>query len=96
MSETFEVSQSHSTIAHLKKLLELLRDQGKSRVTAKALRWIHDELTRTPMQFGESRYHLAHLDLHVRVAFVATLAVEFAVNETSRQVFIRRWGLQKD
>jgi hypothetical protein len=96
MSEEFAVSQSRNTIAHLKHLIELLRNQGKGEVTAKSLRWIQGELSRTPMQFGESRYRLEHLDLQLRIAFVGTLAVEFAVNEASRQVFIRRWALQKE
>jgi hypothetical protein len=96
MSGLFVVSQSRDTLAHLKHLIEILRVEGKGEVTGKSLRWIHEELTRTPMEFGESRYRLEQLDLNLRIAFTGTLAVEYAVNEAGRQVFIRRWALQKE
>ena len=39
-------------------------------------------------------YILQHLDLFMRIGFAGPVYVEFAVHVPSRQVFVRRFGLQ--
>jgi hypothetical protein len=95
MNGEFSLSFSKRTALELRRLLDVLRDRGKLESATRALRWIAEELSRTPMEFGESRYDLQHLDLHLRVACIGEIRVDFAVHLRSHQVFIRRWSLMK-
>ncbi|MDB5311770.1 MAG: hypothetical protein JWO38_5972 [Gemmataceae bacterium] len=93
MSDRYQVSQSRKVLEDFRRLLDLARDRGILAQTARATRWIPEELTLTPMQFGESREYKAPLDLHLRIGFAGPVYVEFAVNLPHRMVFIRRFGL---
>jgi len=88
----FQVSHSRAVVEEFRRILDLARAQGILPITLRASRWILEELTRTPMEFGESRDHLTHLDLHLRIGFAGPLFVEFAVNIPNRLVIVRRFG----
>jgi hypothetical protein len=88
------------TVAHSQlveeRFLELVQratELGIRSLFLRAARYTYDELRYAPAQFGESREHLPHMELELRIAFAPPLYVEFAVHEQSRQVFIRRFGM---
>ena len=95
MNGEFKVSQSGLANRQLAELLEALRKRGAGGVAAQAARWIIEELARTPLEFFESRNHLEHLELYVRVGFAGPWKVEFAVHVLHRKVFIREWKLSR-
>jgi hypothetical protein len=86
----FQVSHSQLVMEQFRRVLDLARDRGILPVTLRASRWILEELTRTPMEFGESREYLPHLDLHLRIGFAGPIYAEFAVHIPNRIVFVRR------
>jgi len=92
MNGEFEVSQSNLAEEKLRELLEVFRLRGKAAPAARAVRWIIEELSRTPMQFGESRDYLEELNLHVRVGFARPWRVNYAVHLPSQSVFIQMGG----
>jgi hypothetical protein len=92
-SPDFQVSHSRRVMEEFRRVLDLARDRGILPVTLRASRWILEELARTPMEFGESREYLPHLDLHLRIGFAGPVYAEFAVNLPNRIVFVRRIGL---
>ena len=92
-SPDFRVSHSQLVMEEFRRVLDIARDRGILPVTLRASRWILEELARTPMEFGESREFLSHLDLHMRIGFAGPVYVEFAVNLPDRIVFIRHIGL---
>ena len=63
--------------------------EGQFELAVQAGEWLIEELARTPLELGESRDVLPHLNLKVRLAFVRPIAVQFAVHEESKQVFVR-------
>ena len=89
----FEVSHSRLVTEQFKRILDLARSRGILPVTLRASRWILEELTRTPMEFGESREYLPRLDLHLRIGFAGPVYAEFGVNLPNRTVFIRHIAL---
>ena len=95
MNGEYSVSQSPLTREELWALLEVARATGRKRVAIQSVRWILEELSRTPLEFGESRNDLPHLDLHLRVAYTGPIRVDFAVHVIQRKVFIRKWSLGK-
>ena len=62
-------------------------------VVVRALRWMLEELERTPLEFGESREGSDVDRLRLRIGFVEPLVVNFGVHEPSRNVFVSRVGL---
>ena len=89
----FRVSQSQLTAEQFRHLMALAHQQGRRGLVLRAARYMIDELAYDPVKFGESRGHLPHLQLELRIAFAPPLYVEFAVHEAARQVFIRGFGL---
>jgi hypothetical protein len=89
----FQVSQSRQVIEEFRRVLDLARDRGILPVTLRASRWILEELARTPMEFGESREYLPHMDIHLEIGFAGPVYAEFGVNLPNRVVFIRHIGL---
>lgn len=88
------------TVAHSQlveeRFLELVQratELGIRSLFLRAARYTYDALRYAPSLFGESREHLPHMALELRIAFAPPLYVEFAVHEQSRQAFIRRFGL---
>lgn len=94
MSDEFRVSHSQKVLEDFRRLLDTARERDILALTTRATRWILEELTRTPMEFGESREYLTHLDLHLRIGFAGPVYAEFAVHLADRLVFIRRFGLR--
>ena len=95
MNGAFAVSQSQRVDEQLAGVLAILERRVDWNNSTNALRWIFEELSRTPMEFGESRNDLLHLDLHLRIAFVKPFCVDFAVHVLHHKVFIQRWSLRK-
>ncbi|MCU0703978.1 MAG: hypothetical protein MUF18_08385 [Fimbriiglobus sp.] len=76
----------------LKALFAHAGAEGVKQVAVKAAKWMLEELERTPEEFGESREYLPHADLHMRLAFVPPLFVQFGVHHSTRTVFISKIG----
>ena len=91
----FQVSHSQQVLEEFRLVLDQARDRGILPITLRASRWALEELARTPMEFGESREYLVHLELYMRIGFAGPIFVEFAVNLPNRIVFVRRFGLSK-
>jgi hypothetical protein len=87
--ERFLVSCSKAKKAEFRRVTEEARADGRFEMAVKAGEWVLEELARTPMEFGESRGELLHLELQLRFAYVRPIAMQFAVHEPSRKVFIR-------
>jgi hypothetical protein len=94
VSEEFQIFQSQMAVEEFRRLLDRARERGILPITVRASRWILEELARTPMEFGESREYLTHLDLHLRIGFAGPVYTEFGVNLPNQAVFIRRFGLR--
>jgi hypothetical protein len=72
----------------LKELLERARQKGILTEVLAAVKEIDGRLHNDPTVFGEPHKNLKHKKGQVRVAFVRPLAVEYAVHEKQRVVFI--------
>ncbi len=94
--EYYEVVASREIVDRIKSLIARAKAHGQYDGALAALKWIHEELRRTPSEFGESRYLLPAAKLHVRVAFVGPFLVGFGVHEEKRVVFIRSIGFRDD
>ena len=88
-NERFLISCSKAKKAEFRQVAEEARADGRFEMAVQAGEWILGELARTPMEFGESRGELPHLELELRFAYVRPIAMQFAVHEASRKVFIR-------
>ena len=92
-TERYRVSSSPAVNSEFRQILLLAKSKGLLPGAILAADWIMSELARTPDEFGESRDQLPAMNLHLRVAFVEPLVVQFAVHRESRIVFIRNFGL---
>jgi hypothetical protein len=90
----YRVSEAAVVTERFRQLLDRAEAEGRLPLVVRATQYMMDELAYAPFQLGESREFRASLQLHVRLAFVPPLQVEFAVHEPCRQVFILRVGLQ--
>jgi len=61
MNGQFSLSQPEAVEKQLASLLETLADRGERRSARATIRWILEELARTPMEFGESREEMHQL-----------------------------------
>ena len=95
MNGDFTLSQSGQVADEFSNALAFLRANGEGRPASIAARWMLEELVRTPLEFGESRFHLPHLDLFVRIAYSGPWVILYSVNVPSHRVFIRHWGLRR-
>lgn len=59
-------------------------------VLLQAGRWIIEELSRTPSEFGESQERLSATGWILRRGFAPPLFVEFAIDESNHIVYIKR------
>lgn len=91
--EWYRVSQSAAVDEQLRGIIAQARAEGRLRALTAALKWVKEELERTPDEFGESREYYAAAALAARIGFARPLAVGFGVHEPSRTVFVRRFGL---
>jgi hypothetical protein len=86
----YTVSQPQAVTEAFVDLAARAAREGRRPLIFRAARYMLDELAYDPMQFGESREFLPHVQLHMRIAFPRPLGVIFAVHEASKQVFIQR------
>ena len=89
----YEVSEPAKVREEFRGVLDRARELGILPLVVLASRWILEELARTPMNFGESREHREHLDLHLRIGFAPPVFVQFAVHDEQPIVFIRGFAL---
>ena len=71
----YRVSQSQLTAEQFRQLMALAQSQGRRQLVLRAARYVIDELAYDPLKFGESRGHLPHLQLELRIAFAPPLYV---------------------
>ena len=57
---------------------------------ARAIRRAFAALAKAPSALGESREHLPHANLFLRIMFASRWVVSYGVHEPSRHVFVRR------
>lgn len=88
-SERYFVSSSLARKAEFHRVMEEARTNGQFQMAVQAGEWMLEELARTPMEFGESRGEFPSLNLKLRFAYVRPIAIQFAIHESSRKVFIR-------
>jgi hypothetical protein len=89
----YQVSQSQLVTEQFLQLVALATEQGRRHLFLRAARYVIEELAYDPVRFGESRGVLPHMELSLRIGFAPPVYVEFAIHESSRQVFVRRFGL---
>jgi hypothetical protein len=90
VSEAYKVSLSGRNQERFEEIRNQAKLNGRYKDYYLAYKWTMEELSRTPMEFGESREFDPGSGLYIRVAIVGILCVKFAVHEESRQVFIGR------
>lgn len=93
--DRFQVTNPSAVTEEYLRLTDEARTRGILPQVLRATKWIMEELARTPLEFGESREDLPGMRLHVRIAFVGPLAVQFAVHFDQPIVFIRGFRLRK-
>ena|SRR6266851_5678222 len=74
-----------NTLRGLKRLADVTGEGSTFLASAKA---IVERLTTNPLEFGEPRFDLQHLQLQVRVGVYGNLSVQFAVDEQRRIVYL--------
>jgi hypothetical protein len=94
--EPYRLDQSALVIEGFRQLVAQARAEGRIQIFLQAARWIVEELTRTPSEFGESREYLAAADIRMRCGCARPLYVEYGVNEPNRVVTFRRFKLLKE
>ena len=91
--DRYKVSFSRDVSAELRRLGRTAQAEGRFGSFADAANWIAEELERTPHEFGESREMLETFIF--RCGFAGPLYVAYAIDESERVVFIRRFALVK-
>ncbi len=91
--EQHVVVQPSGLLDELRRLAEQARAEGRFRAFVIALKWIYEQLQRTPHKFGESREWYAGAELQARCGFARPLYVGYGVHEPGRRVFLRRFVL---
>ena len=94
-TDHYRLSNSQFAAEKLRTMLAELLAQGREVEARRAIRWIYEELERTPSEFGESREGSEPERLQMRIAFAEPLFVKFGVHEPSRTVFISNFGISK-
>lgn len=87
----YKVSFSRDVADQLRRVGEAARAEGRLQGFIDGGRWIFEELSRTPSEFGESRYEAGSLAF--RCGFAGAVYVEYAVNSDAHVVFIRRFAI---
>ncbi len=78
--------------AQLRAILDAASKQGRLQEVVEAGEWMHSELERNPMDFGESRDYKIASQLYMRVGFVSSLFVLFGVHQSRKVVFVLKIG----
>src|SRR5688572_13418709 len=90
-TDRYGVSCSDAIKEQFRREAERARAKAQYHGFARSCSWPLDELSRTPLEFGESRYELPELGLQVRFRVLGPLAIKFAVNEAHKHVFIMKF-----
>lgn len=85
----WQVICSHVNTEILRKLQRRATRSGQGPSFRSALRQIVDRLQHDPTEVGEPLYRLSALRTQIRMVVVLPLAIDFAVYEDDRVVFIK-------
>jgi hypothetical protein len=94
-ADRYQVHNSATVAEQFRRLAEQARASGRYQLFLRAARWIIEELERTPTEFGESREVWPERSISMRCGFAGPVYVEYAVYETERTVYIRRFDLMR-
>lgn len=94
--EPYRVINSAAVAEQFRALVEQARAAGRLRSVLAAARWIVEELSRTPAEFGESWTEYPRASLVFRRGFARPLFVQYAIHEAEQIVYIRRFALVRD
>jgi len=87
-SDLYRILCSEAKKAEFREVVATAREHGQFEMAVQAGEWLLEELARTPLEIGESRDELVHLKLKIRFHYVRPIAVQYAVHEVERKVFI--------
>jgi hypothetical protein len=85
----YQVVVSGEVQERLKNLHRKAKDKGQGARVLTAVKQIVARLRTDPLDFGEPRFSLRHLNLEVRVATMPPLLVVYGVHTERRTVFVR-------
>lgn len=85
----YQVVLSGQVLDRLKELHRQAKGKGHGPGVLSAVRRILALLRTGPLEFGEARFTLPHLNLEVRVGTVPPLLVTYGVHRERRIVFVR-------
>jgi len=88
-NQPFEVLASAAVAAALRELLERTKGTPRHEEIVTSFRVIHDDLRAAPMQIGEDRDYLPHLELTQRIGFRGPLIFRYSVNLKRRTVWLQ-------
>jgi hypothetical protein len=87
----FKVSSSALARSNLRELCSRAKARGQGEVVAAAVRTVIERLETDPLQLGEPKSNLPVMGLVMCVGVVGPLAVQFAVDEKNRIVYIKEF-----
>lgn len=90
--ELYRVVNLPMASAQLRTILDVAALKGKLLEVVEAGDWMHSELERSPLEFGESRDFKKASQLYMRIGFVSSLFALFGVHETKKVVFVLKMG----
>jgi hypothetical protein len=93
--DRYQVHNSATVAEQFRRLAEQARASDRLPLFRRAARWIIEELERTPNEFGESREAWPERSIAMRCGFAGPMYVEYAVYESERAVYIRRFALTR-
>ena len=94
-SDLYRVENSEAVADEFRRLADLARAAGYLRLFVQSAQWIMEELGRTPHEFGESRESYSADRLVARCGHAGPLTVSYAIHESEKTVFIRRFALPR-
>ena len=78
--EHYTLAESRNVSATFRRLSEKASREGRFVSFVKSAKWIQEELTRTPLEFGEARYAVPTGRFLYRVGYAGPITVDFAVD----------------
>jgi hypothetical protein len=87
--ELYKVIVSSQIGQEIKRLHQEAAAQGRGQQFLSSLRAIHDRLVNDPLNFGEPAYRLPLLKLMLYYVVVGLVAVDYAVQQEKRLVFLK-------
>jgi hypothetical protein len=89
----FQVQASEVVMQRFRDLVEQAHQQGRAAEALAAAERLLEGLRIDPLNLGESRGDLPHLNLQLRIVFEPPWCVHFAVHASERIVWIRNYQL---